>query len=168
MTTSSDLGTVEHDGEQTILRFERRLAHPIERVWRALTDPAELLGWWGRVALELGVGGSFDVTWLNLHDDQGNAVEPFTMHAQITALEPPHLLEVSGDLHGVLRFELQGDGDATLLRFSATAELPAEHRARSLAGWHVHLDALCDVLDGRSVDLVNLPQFEQVRTFYGA
>jgi len=34
----------ERIGPRT-LRFERRLAHPPERVWRALTDPAELAIW---------------------------------------------------------------------------------------------------------------------------
>ena len=27
------------------LRFERRLNHSVERVWRAVTDPAELARW---------------------------------------------------------------------------------------------------------------------------
>ena len=29
----------------SVLRYERRLAHPPERVWRALTDDAELAAW---------------------------------------------------------------------------------------------------------------------------
>ncbi len=29
----------------TQIRFDRRLAHPIERVWAALTDPDQLREW---------------------------------------------------------------------------------------------------------------------------
>jgi len=40
-------GTVETgpDGS-TQVHFVRRLPHPVERVWQALTDPAELRRWW--------------------------------------------------------------------------------------------------------------------------
>ena len=41
-------GIVEQapDGS-TQIRFVRRLPHPVDRVWEALTDPAELHRWWG-------------------------------------------------------------------------------------------------------------------------
>jgi len=35
-------GVVEQRDGRTVLRFERRLRHPIERVWAALTEPARL------------------------------------------------------------------------------------------------------------------------------
>jgi hypothetical protein len=35
------------------VRFARRIPHPVERVWEALTDPAELRKWWGDADLEL-------------------------------------------------------------------------------------------------------------------
>jgi hypothetical protein len=34
----------DHDDSAT-LRLERRYEHPVERVWRAITDPAELRHW---------------------------------------------------------------------------------------------------------------------------
>ena len=75
-----------------MLRFERRLAHPIERVWAALTDPDELISWWGRAQVELEPGGRFAMAWLNV-DDEGNRAE---MEATITELDPPRLLELTG------------------------------------------------------------------------
>ena len=39
MTTTSRHGTVETREGLTVIRFQRRLAHPVERVWQALTDP---------------------------------------------------------------------------------------------------------------------------------
>lgn len=156
-----DLGTLEQRDGTQVIRFERHLRHPIERVWEAITDPAEAIGWWGRVERDLRVGGAFTVTWLNTRDHEGNQVdEPFAMHAQITALDAPTLLEMSSEEHGTLRFELAATHDGTFMRFSATGEIPETIRVPALAGWHTHLDALETVLDGGEVDLVNLPQFD--------
>jgi uncharacterized protein YndB with AHSA1/START domain len=149
-------GTLEkRDDGRAVIRFERRIGHPVERVWAAVTEPDEMIGWWGAGEVDLREGGRFDVRWLNT-DEDGNSAH---MHGTITALEPPRLLEVSGDIHGVLRFELEPAGDAaTVLRFTSTLELPEEYRTKVLAGWHTHLDALATALDGGSVDLVNIEE----------
>jgi uncharacterized protein YndB with AHSA1/START domain len=151
-TTPAD-GLLETAGERSTLRFQRHLAHPIERVWAALTEPARLLDWWGDAQIDLVEGGRFTLRWLNT-DAQGNGV---TLRAVITRLEPPHLLETRGEPHGTLRWELQPDATGTTLTFSSTLDLPAAYRSMNLAGWHYHLDALAAALDGRSTDLVNLP-----------
>jgi hypothetical protein len=36
-------GTVTIEGEYATLRYERRLSHPREVVWRAITDPKALV-----------------------------------------------------------------------------------------------------------------------------
>ncbi|MEA2587510.1 MAG: hypothetical protein QOH66_437, partial [Actinomycetota bacterium] len=33
------------DADRWTLRFERHLAHPVEKVWRALTEPEQLRSW---------------------------------------------------------------------------------------------------------------------------
>jgi uncharacterized protein YndB with AHSA1/START domain len=43
-TTALADGVLENRGGQQVLCFQRHLAHPITRVWAALTDPTELLG----------------------------------------------------------------------------------------------------------------------------
>jgi uncharacterized protein YndB with AHSA1/START domain len=149
-------------GDHAVLRFSRRIAHPVQRVWAALTDPAELTGWWGQADVDLVEGGKFVLRWLNT-DGGGNRAE---MHATITRLEPPRLLETTGDLHGVLRWELRPDGDGTLLAFSSTLELPAEYRTMVLAGWHWHLDALAAYLGGTPTDLVNVTGWDQIHQRY--
>lgn len=40
-------GALEIREGRHVVRFQRHLAHPIERVWAALTEPDELIGWWG-------------------------------------------------------------------------------------------------------------------------
>jgi uncharacterized protein YndB with AHSA1/START domain len=150
-------GVLETRADGTaVLRFERRLAHPIERVWEALTRPDELVAWWGEAELELVEGGRFTMRWLNT-DDQGNRA---VMNATITRVESPRLLEMRGDIHGTLRWELQPDGNGTVLRFSSTLDLPPEYRTRVLAGWHFHLDALAEALEGGSTDLAELRGWE--------
>ena len=147
----SDLGTVEDHGDHVVLRYRRRLMHPVERVWAALTDPAELLGWWGRVdAPRLAAGEPYTITWLNEEDGRGAV-----MAATITAIDPPRLLEIEGEPHGTLRFELRPDGDATELLLQCTSPVPPEHRTSVQAGWHFHLDALATALDDGSTDLVH-------------
>lgn len=145
-------GELVRHGGQDLIRFERRLSHSIERVWAALTEPAQLRAWWGAAEeLELVEGGRFTLRWLN-EDEHGKAI---TMHAEITALDPPRLLETTGDVHGVLRWELRPDGDGTLLIFTSTADFSPEERSSALAGWHWHLDMLPDALDGRPFDWPN-------------
>lgn len=141
----------ERDGLQ-VVRFVRRLAHPVARVWAALTEPAEMLGWLGDAEVELVEGGRFIVRWLNT-DAQGNRA---VYRGTISALDPERLLEVRGDIHGVLRWELRPEAGGTLLTFSSTLALPEEYRTMVLAGWHYHLDSLADFLDGQSADLANL------------
>ena len=145
-----------------MVRFERHLAHPIERVWAALTEAGQLVHWWGEVQLDLVKGGEFIMSWLNT-DDEGNRA---VMHGTITALEPAHLLEITGDIHGTLRFELRTEQPGTRLFFLSTLKLPAEFRTKVLAGWHFHLDALATLLAGGSTDMVAIPGWEQIHRGY--
>jgi uncharacterized protein YndB with AHSA1/START domain len=147
-------GTAEFHPDHVILRFERKLSHPVERVWSAITEPTALEAWWGRASVELRQGGAMRIEWLNT-DEDGNSV---TMPATITEFDPPHVLEIEGEPHGTLRFELQPRGDATLLTFVARSQIPDQYRSKVLAGWHFHLDALEDfVNDGTHIDWPNWP-----------
>jgi uncharacterized protein YndB with AHSA1/START domain len=143
------------------IRFERRLDHPIEKVWAALTEPGEMSAWWGEAEVELRVGGRFVLSWQN----PGGP----TMHATITELDPPRLLETDGDVHGTLRWQLEPDGDGTRLTFTSTLDLPDEYRTQVLAGWHFHLDALAEHLRGGEPEIVDLEEeFEQIHRQYTA
>jgi uncharacterized protein YndB with AHSA1/START domain len=156
-------GTVERtDDGRYVISFERRLAHPVDRVWDALTRPDRLIAWWGDADVELVEGGRFDVRWLNT-DDDGNTAE---MHATIAELEPQRLLVLDGDMHGRLRWELTPDGDGTVLSFRSTVELDPEFVTKVPAGWHFHLDALERHLDGGSTDLVEIPGWEEIHAGY--
>lgn len=124
---------------RSVLRFERTLRHPPERVWRALTEPAEHRSWHPTpFELEPLVGGK--VTYLS--GDDGPAMPA----GEVTEYDPPRVLAHTwGD--DLLRWELRAhdDGGCVLLlthtfddRFKA---------ARDAAGWHICLDALSATLD---------------------
>jgi uncharacterized protein YndB with AHSA1/START domain len=155
-------GEVTRHGSQEVIRFERQLPAPPAVVWVALTDPDFLSKWWGEVTMDLRLGGQFDVCWFN----RTPIGERLTMHATITELEPPHVLETSGDVHGILRWELTPESGGTMLVFTSTLDLPEKFRTRTLAGWHFHLLALRHALGGGTVDLVELPEWAAIHARY--
>ena len=162
-------GTLERRGGKQVIRFERRLDHPVERVWRALTDPDELAAWLALAELELVEGGRVVLTWQNT-DTEGNTA---VARGTVSALDPPRLLELDTDIHGRLRWELEPNGDGTALTFTAVAELPEEFETKVRAGWHIHLDHLEQVLDGGTIDWPNwdrdhLPEWERIHERYEA
>ena len=89
---TADLQTI--DGRPA-LRFERYLDHPVERVWRAVSEPAEVRRWMPAAAdWTLTLGAVFE-----LGGQKG----------QITELDPPHVI---GWTFGAdrFRFTLRGQG----------------------------------------------------------
>jgi uncharacterized protein YndB with AHSA1/START domain len=137
--------------ERPTLRLERRLPHPAQLVWQALTEPKELSQWYPfRVTdLDLRLGGP-----ITFEDEAGN-----TYHAVITELDPRRLLafhiaqpNVPGgrerDNH--LTFELRPDPAGCLLIFTHVfADRPAA--ASYAAGWGFCLDALESLLAGEPI-----------------
>lgn len=52
-------GVLSADGERGVLRFEIAFPAPVDIVWEALTEPARLAQWYGRVEGDLRVGGGY-------------------------------------------------------------------------------------------------------------
>lgn len=50
-----------------MLRFERRLGHPIEIAWKPLTEPDLLAEWLAEADLELFEGGQVGLRWQGWH-----------------------------------------------------------------------------------------------------
>jgi uncharacterized protein YndB with AHSA1/START domain len=176
-TTLADGIVTEGEGGRHVIHFERRLDHPVERVWAALTESDQLIKWWGEADVDLVEGGGFALRWLNT-DEEGNGVK---MDATILEIEPPRILEIAGswfsvspdgeqldDTQTTLRWELEPDRDATVLRFWNTLELSEEERHGVPAGWHFHLDALGTALDGGTTDLTDPAGWESIHAAYQA
>jgi uncharacterized protein YndB with AHSA1/START domain len=159
----SRFGTVERTGRMHALRYERRLSHPVETVWEALTEP-DRIGEWLAAAeqLELREGGRIALRWQNVPDDSGeweaegvefDDVDPSApARGTITKLDPAHVIEYETDRMGLMRWELREDPAGCVLTFTNVVELPDRYREQTLAGWHIHLDHLEDALAGRPVE----------------
>jgi uncharacterized protein YndB with AHSA1/START domain len=141
-------GTLHTVDGRPMLRFERRLPHPVGKVWRAITDPEELSGWFPwRIEMDFRIDGKISFT-----HPTGAVTAP---DAVITELDPPRVFAYHWN-DGVLRWELTPDGDdgdngeACVLVFTHTfAERPPA--AKFAAGWQLSMDALGSVLDGTPV-----------------
>ena len=169
-TTHPADGTLETRDGRHVMRYERRLAHPVERVWAALTQPSELRGWLADADIDLVAGGRVQLRWLNTDDEGNRAVADGT----VSALDPPRLLELDTEPHGVLRWELrEADGGGTALTFTVSVPAPNEGVDLARAGWHIHLEHLADALDGRPVDwpswaAEHRPRFDEIHAAYAA
>jgi uncharacterized protein YndB with AHSA1/START domain len=140
-------GAYETIENRPALRFERRLSHPVEVVWRAITESDELEHWFpSRVEVDE-LGPDAEITFRFEHMPLEDA--PTTLTGRVTEFDPPRLFAFTwGEDH--LRFELEPVGDsndACVLRL--TVLLDAQDKAaRDGAGWHVCLDRLETRLDG--------------------
>ena len=133
-------GTYEVIDGQPALRFERKLAHSVERVWLAVTEPAELAHWFPHpMTIEMRPGGR--VTFAS---DGGMP----DMDGEVKEIDPPHLFAFTwGD--DLLRFELEPvDGSGCVLRFTHLLT-DADRGAMTAAGWTVCLEELEKHLDGK-------------------
>ena len=127
--------TLQTDGGRSVLRMERWLKHPPEKVWRAMTEPQRLADWFpGKIVPELREGGKVEFGF------GGDGV--------VTDLDPPRLIAYTWDTDH-LRWELHPDGDGTRLVLLHTFDDRAG-AASFGAGWHTCIVALDLALDGRA------------------
>ena len=125
-------GRLETVDDRPALRFERRLSHPVDRVWQAITEPAELARWF--VA-------PFDWT-----PETGEVFEAQGQTGEIAELEAPHLIAWTWGGEA-FRFELWPEGDGCLLVFAPVFDdraLAAQHAA----AWEIYLRRLAAHLAG--------------------
>ena len=135
-------GTLEERGSRTLLRFERRLRQPPERVWQALTDLHELRRWHpSPFELDARVGGA--VRYL---PPGGVAMG----EGKVLEYDPPRVLAYTwGD--DELRWEVRPDGDGSVLLLTHTFD-DRFKGARDAAGWEVCLRRLEGALSGAELE----------------
>jgi uncharacterized protein YndB with AHSA1/START domain len=132
-----DLGRLEQHGDDWTITFTRRFDHPLEKVWRAVTEEEHLAAWFpDRVIGEFRAGAP-----LRFEMETGDGFD-----GKMLVFEPPKVMEI---LWGTdtLRIELHPDGDGTVLTLVDTF-VELGKAARDAAGWHECLDRLVAELDG--------------------
>jgi uncharacterized protein YndB with AHSA1/START domain len=126
-------------GDKPVLRFERFLPRPVEDVWRAVTDPAEMKAWFP-TRIDVGewrVGARFE------HHFEGGTFGP--LPGVVLEYDPPHRLAFTWG-EDTIGFALTPtDGGTT---FVLTEELGRSIAARNAAGWEVCLDRLVEGVAG--------------------
>jgi uncharacterized protein YndB with AHSA1/START domain len=123
MTEPTAYGTLETIDGRPALRFERTLAYPIERVWRAISEPAELERWFPAA-----------VDWTPA---TGETFEAAGATVEVTEVDAPHRLAwtYAGQLHS---FELADQGEGCRLIFTHVIDDPAL-AAQTATGWETYL-----------------------------
>src|SRR5579862_9755628 len=133
----ANLARVVKDGEQKwTLILVRALRHSPEKVWNALTDPAELREWApfetdGR----LGTVGTVKLTW----SGTGQAID-----TKVTRADAPNVLE-----YGDMRWELEAAGGGT--RLTLWHSIDRRFISMGAAGWHICFDVLDRLLNGTPI-----------------
>ena len=128
---------------RAVLRFERHLRHSVDRVWAAVSQPAEMEAWLAfKARLEPEVGGRLS---LSLGDSRSDSP---VSDGEVTVFEPPHVLEAQMADGSVLRFEVSATDDGSMLVFTDTRPVGERARNSVLAGWHLRMDYLGPALDG--------------------
>ena len=140
-TTDPDRDPRLHDldgGTDIVVR--RRYPHPIDRVWRAVTEAEHLATWFpGAPEIELRSGGT-----VRFAEFAGDPAE----FGEVLALDPPRLLRFTWDTD-VVTLELAPEGEGTeLVLTNRLADRPA---AASVAtGWESCLELLGAVVAGET------------------
>src|ERR1700729_3474177 len=121
--------------DQPTLSFERRLSHPVDRVWEAITEPDELQHWFpSAVQADLRVGGKMKFTFEGYTLPDGAN----SMPGEVTELDPPRLFAFTWGPPGQedhLRFELEPVDGGTGCTLRLTVALGTRDKAaRDAAG----------------------------------
>ena len=127
---------VRKDGEKWTLILVRELRQSPEKVWKALTDPAELREWAPFEADgRLGTVGTVKLTWAGT----AQAID-----TKVTRADAPNVLE-----YGDMRWELEASGGGT--RLTLWHSIDRRFISMGAAGWHICFDVLDRLLSGSPI-----------------
>jgi uncharacterized protein YndB with AHSA1/START domain len=128
---------VRKDGEKWTLILVRELRHSPEKVWQALTDPAQVREWAPfETDGSLGTAGAtVKLTWIG-------TAKP--IETTVTRADAPKLLEYSD-----MRWELEPLGGGT--RLTLWHSIDRRYVSWGAAGWHICLDVLDRLVGGTPI-----------------
>jgi uncharacterized protein YndB with AHSA1/START domain len=140
------LGQLEHSGDGKRLRFERQLAHPPERVWRALTESDELRHWMPCDIVGPREAGAEVVVpfWDDVAEKY--SIEDPVLSGRIVTWEPQRRFAWEWD-DELLTFDLEPSDAGTRLTLVVRLGSKSPGADKVLAGYHVCLDQLVALVD---------------------
>ena len=129
------------DKDKWTLILVRELRHSPEKVWQALTDPAQLREWAPFVADgSLGtVGAAVNLTWVG---------RPTPIETKVMRADAPEVIEF-----GDIRWELEAFGSGT--RLTLWHNIDRGFISWGAAGWHICFDVLDRLLSGTPIGRID-------------
>jgi uncharacterized protein YndB with AHSA1/START domain len=135
----ANLAQVQKDGEKWTLILVRELRHSPEKVWQALTDPAQLREWAPFVTDgSLGAVGTVNLTWVG---------RPTPIETKVKRVEAPKALE-----YGDMRWQLEASDGGT--RLTLWAKIDRRFISWGAAGWHICFGVLDRFLAGKPIGTI--------------
>jgi uncharacterized protein YndB with AHSA1/START domain len=140
---------VQKDGETWRLVLVRDLRHSPEKVWRALTDPAQLREW-----APFEADGSLGTAGSTVKLTTVGAPGPHITETKVTRADAPNLLEYKWGGND-MRWELEVQGEGT--RLTLWTSIDRRFISMGAAGWHVCFDVLDRMLAGAPIGRIAGP-----------
>ena len=134
---------VRKDGEDWTLVLVRELRHSPEKVWQALTDPAQLREW-----APFDADGSLGTVGATVQLTTVGAPTPLVTTTTVTRADAPKLLVYDWGGRDV-RWELEAMGGGT--RLTLWTSIDRRFISMGAAGWHVCFDVLDHLLGGTPI-----------------
>ena len=134
---------VQKDGEKWTLGIVRELHHSPDKVWRALTDPAQLREW-APFDAERSLGRAGSTVKLTTV----GAPTPLIPETKVTRADAPNLLEYNWGGQDI-RWQLEALGGGT--RLTLWHYIDRRFISMGAAGWHICLDVLDHLLSGSHI-----------------
>ncbi len=134
---------IRKDGGKWTLILVRELRHSPEKIWQALTDPAQLREW-----APFDADGNLGTAGTTVKLTTVGAPTPRITETTVMRAEEPELLEYTwGDLN--MRWELEPAGSGT--RLTLWTNIGHRFIAMGTAGWHICFDVLDRLLSGNPI-----------------
>jgi uncharacterized protein YndB with AHSA1/START domain len=140
---------VQKDGETWTLVMTRDLRHSPQRVWQALTDPAQLREW-----APFDADGSLGAAGAKVMLTTVGAPKPHVTETTVTRADAPKTLEYNWGQFDV-RWQLEPAGAGT--RLTLWINIDRRYIAMGAAGWQMCFDVLERLLDGDPIGRIAGP-----------
>ena len=141
---------VDKDGEKWTLILVRELRHSPEKVWQALTDPAQLREW-APFEAEASLGAAGTKVKLTTV----GAPAPRVTETTVKRADAPKLLEYNWGGFDT-RWELEAFSGGT--RLTLWTNIGHRYIAMGAAGWHICLDVMDRLLSGTPIGRIAGPE----------
>ncbi|HKS05948.1 MAG TPA: SRPBCC domain-containing protein [Gemmatimonadaceae bacterium] len=154
----ANMAHVEKDGDTWTLVLVKELKHAPEKVWNAITDPAQLREW-----APFDSDGNLAVAGAKVNLTTVGAPSLHVTETTVTRAERPKLLEYNWGGFD-MRWQLDAHGAGT--RLTLWTNIQRNFIAMGAAGWHFCFDVLEQLLDGTPLGRIVGPDAMKVEDWH--